>query len=248
MTKQDTTFRELEKHFDDFIDRLETLPLILATRFGPWLTPLVPAFFVHKAMVSRLEVPVLWAWIAAIALEIVGIAAMYSLLRAHQWNREKRKKDPAAPITWNIVTTSTYYLTALSLVLLIEFFPNVTKIIPAAFVILGGTSAGVLVLMGDQKRREREIKNEKRAKQERKTTGKGGATSPETSHNSRFFSPPLRVARQDWREMGAEILRDEPDISGAELGRRVGATERTGQNIKNELLNQNSTNGNGRRL
>jgi hypothetical protein len=44
-----------------------------------------------------------------------------------------------------------------------------------------------------------------------------------------------RVSKRDWRKAAVTILRDNPDISGAQLGHKLGASARTGQNIISEL-------------
>jgi DNA-binding Lrp family transcriptional regulator len=56
--------------------------------------------------------------------------------------------------------------------------------------------------------------------------------SPQVAKNT----PPIRVAKNEWRVRAVETLRHNPEISGAELGRRLGANARTGQNIINELI------------
>lgn len=55
--------------------------------------------------------------------------------------------------------------------------------------------------------------------------------NPQNGHNA----PPVRVPRSEWREKARAIFAQNPEISGAELGRRIGASERTGQNILLEL-------------
>lgn len=44
-----------------------------------------------------------------------------------------------------------------------------------------------------------------------------------------------RISKADKREISLNILREFPTISGAQLGRQLNASERTGQNILNEL-------------
>lgn len=44
-----------------------------------------------------------------------------------------------------------------------------------------------------------------------------------------------RVSKRNWRKASLVILREKPDISGAQLGHQLGASARTGQNILNEL-------------
>ena len=226
---------QLEEGFDLIADKIETVPLLFAARVGPWLTPLVPAYFIHKAMIDNLDTPAFWAWVAAIALEVVGIAALYSLLRSYQWNKEKRKSDPEAPIGWSITAVIVYYVTAFLLVLFVEFIPEAIKFAPAAFVVLGGTSAGILVLLGDQKRREKAVESTKAKPQ---TKRKKQANAGENSQNASSNAPPVRTPKEEWRDAAGEILRKNPQISGAELGRKIGASERTGQMIKKELLDE----------
>lgn len=59
------------------------------------------------------------------------------------------------------------------------------------------------------------------------------------------ISPPVRVPKREWRDVAVEVLRENPKISGAELGRRIGASERTGQNILNELEQDGVVHRNG---
>ncbi|MBE7553122.1 MAG: winged helix-turn-helix domain-containing protein [Anaerolineales bacterium] len=70
--------------------------------------------------------------------------------------------------------------------------------------------------------------------------------SAENAQHGRY-APPLRVPKSEWRAQALFILRENPYIKGAELGRRLGASERTGQNILNELEQAGITlkNGNG---
>jgi hypothetical protein len=56
--------------------------------------------------------------------------------------------------------------------------------------------------------------------------------SPQVAKNT----PPIRVPKKEWRVQAVETLRHNPEISGAELGRRLGANARTGQLIINELI------------
>lgn len=62
---------------------------------------------------------------------------------------------------------------------------------------------------------------------------------PQNGHNA----PPVRVPKSEWRERAREIFAQNPEISGAELGRKIGASERTGQNILLEIKSE--LNGNG---
>lgn len=157
---------------DEYLDKIEAAPLAIVTKFGPWLTPLVPAFFVSRAIVEHLKAPPMWGYIAAAALEVVGIAATNSLLRAYQWEQERRVSDPPAPVWWNVAACVVYYATAFLMVFFVELWPPSIKLAPAAFIVLSGTSALVLALVGDQKRRERVV-SQLSAKRSAKRSGSG---------------------------------------------------------------------------
>lgn len=216
-----------------FFDRWETVPLALATKFGPWLTPLVPALFVQRALVARLQTPPGWGWLAAITLEVVGIAATNSLLRAYTWERERRKSDPAAPLRWHVLAAAVYYATAFLLVLVMEFFPAAARLAPAMFVLLAGTSALVLALAGDQKRRENlTVKLSEKRSARRSASRSDNTRSPvnfgQFGHSDGQSDPlaranlTRRLSKSDAETRLRQFMADHPHASHAEAARAVG--------------------------
>ena len=228
------------------LDRWESLPLALATRFGPWLTPLVPALFVQRALVAHLRTPPAWGWLAALSLELVGIAATNALLRAHAWERERRKSDPPAPLFWHFLAAAAYYFTALLLVLVMEFFPPAARLAPAMFVLLAGASALVLALSGDQRRREQLARTMSARRSANRSTNRSTNRSANPSATPRLTvshpdrdgqsgdanplpADPLapanrsRKARQRAAERALrDLLTQHPTLSHAKAGRLVG--------------------------
>jgi hypothetical protein len=239
--------------FDDLLDQIEATPLALITKFGPWLTPLVPAYFVSRAMVKQLQAPELWGWVAAAALEVVGIAATNSLLRAYQWERERRKTDPAAPIWWNVSAALVYYLTAFLLVFFVELVPESLKLAPAMFVILSGTSALVLALVGDQKRRERLVIETSHQRQADRSAKRQADTSL-TLGVSADHADSLEAARQSRKnqQQAAEsallsFLAQRPDATHTEAAFNVNRSRPwvTGKIAEFEAAGVIKKNGNG---
>jgi hypothetical protein len=204
------------------INNLENFILALATKIGLWITPLVPAYFVHRAMIKNLDTPIIWAWIGAAALEIVGLGATKNLLRAYTWNQERRKSDPAAPITWNIVAASIYYLTAFLLVLLIEFIPSTVRFAPAAFVILSGTAALVIALSADHTRRQNLVSERSaiRSTKRQPTSPRGGETGQQPDIDR------LQAGRKRQQHLAeqrlADFLADNPNATHAQAADHVG--------------------------
>ena len=232
----------------DFFDRWETVPLALAAKFGPWLTPLVPALFVQRALVTHLHTPSAWGWLAAASLEVVGIAATNSLLRAHTWEQERRKSDPAAPLAWHIFTVAVYYATAFLLVLVMEFFPAAARLAPAMFVLLAGTSALTLALAGDQKRRENltvsrsEKRSARRSENAAMTVnfGQFGQTDGQSDSLTRA-NLTRRLSKSDAEARLRDFLADHPGASHTDAARAVG---RSRSWVSGKLAEWQKLNGN----
>jgi low affinity Fe/Cu permease len=88
----------------------------------------------------------------------------------------------------------------------------------------------------EKERLEIELKHkEKLARIEAKTRAQENPQTRSQTTQNGHNSPPLRLPRSEWRENAREILAQNPQISGAELGRLLGASERTGQNIMLEI-------------
>jgi hypothetical protein len=166
-------------------------------------------------------------------LELVGIAATNSLLRAYTWEQERRKSDPPAPMMWHFFAVGVYYSTALLLVLAMEFFPTTARLAPAMFVILAGTSALVLALAGDQKRRENLTVTLSEKRSARRSERR--SAFPELTVNfgqfgqSDTFSDPLshanltrRLSKNEAEARLRRFLADHPGASHADAARAVG--------------------------
>ena len=233
-----------------FFDRWETVPLALAAKFGPWLTPLVPALFVQRALVTHLRTPPSWGWLAAAALEVVGIAATNGLLRAHTWEQERRKSDPAAPLGWHVFAVAVYYATAFLLVLVMEFFPAAARLAPAMFVLLAGTSALTLALAGDQKRREvltvsRSEKRSARRSENAATAvsfGQFGQTDGQSDVLTRA-NLTRKLSKSDAEKRLRQFFADHPGASHADAARAVG---RSRSWVSGKLAEWQQLNGNRR--
>lgn len=208
------------------VEQLENLLLSIATKIGLWITPLVPAFFVHRAMMQNLDTPVIWAWIAAAALEIVGLGATKNLLRAYTWNQEKRKTDPPAPITWNIVAATIYYITAFLLVLFIEFYPSMIRVAPAAFVVLSGTAALVIALSADHTRRQRLVSERSVNRSVTRSANHPTTPPPDRQPGQQPDTDRLQAGRKRQQELAEQrlldYLTDNPDAPHSRAADHVG--------------------------
>jgi hypothetical protein len=225
-----------------FLEDWERLPLAIVTMMGPWLTPLVPAYFVAVAINRHLQAPMWVSVIAGMILELVGIAGIAVTTRSYVWNRIRRKTDEPAQFILSLFAVSIYFVTALGLTVLLELFSDLAKIAPGMFVVMAVSSGLILVLSGMQNRREKAIESERREKRERRELS-GNLTGNITDHGA--------LTSNSTKARAAEILAQRPDISGAELARELGKSDSLGRKLKAELLpflsidDSTSTNGNG---
>lgn len=210
------------------LEEWERLPLALVTMAGPWLTPLVPAYFVAVSIQRYLNAPGIVAVISGLVLEVVGIAGIANATRAYLWNRNKRKSDEAAPLWLSIAAVGVYFLTALLLTVVLEVWGELAPIAPGMFIVLSVSSGLILVLSSMQRRREQMVRQEKLERKRNRTQNR-------TSKSDKM-SDKWRITSRTTKALAMDILQQQSDISGAELGRQLGKSERTGLRLKEELL------------
>ncbi len=214
------------------MEEWERLPLALVTMLGPWLTPIMPAYFVSVAIHTHLKAPIWVSVVAGIILEVVGIAGISIATRSYIWNKSKLKTDEEAPFPVAVAATSLYFVTTMLLTVILEFAPDFAKVAPGLFVLMAVSSGLILVLSYMQKERERKAIE---AKQERSKTNRakrdtkrdiGGTTSPDFSG----------LVGASTRDRARELLAERPGISGSELGRLLGKHTSLGRRLKRELV------------
>ena len=123
-----------------FADDIEESLLLIATKFGPWLAPIGPAYFVGRAAYHRLEAHLPVAIAMALAVELVGFAATHTTLKCWLWNGSKRKPDPTAPTSLMVWLSLVYFVAALILSFLVEVAPESATYAPAVFIGLAGVA------------------------------------------------------------------------------------------------------------
>lgn len=216
------------------LEEIEQLPLALVTMAGPWLTPLIPAWFVAVAIQRYLNAPVSVAIIAGLVLEVVGIAGLANATRAYMWNKTKRKTDEPAPVILSVVAVSIYFVTALLLTVILEFWGGLAAIAPGMFIILSVSSGLILVLSSMQRLREKRVRLEKQQRKQRRK-------QPKTTVDSKPYAPEddgqfMPHVSGKTRRQALIILTERPDISGSELGRELRRSNSLGRQLKRELL------------
>jgi hypothetical protein len=136
------------------LDDLERVALALVARIGPWLSPVAPAYAVHRAAVAELGYPRAVAWLMAAAIEAAGVSAFHVTLRLWAWNQERPEGSRAAPVAWGVGLIAVYLVVGIGLAVVVGLLPQLVPFAPASFFVLAGVGYAVLALMSDQARRE----------------------------------------------------------------------------------------------
>lgn len=228
-----------ESKIDEIIAQMEDwerLPLAVVTMLGPWLTPIMPAYFVSVAIHVHLKAPIPVSVLAGIILEVVGIAGIAITTRSYMWNKSKLKTDEEAPFWVAMAATGLYFVTTMLLTVILEFAPDLAKVAPGLFVLMAVSSGLILVLSFMQKDRERKAVEAKqdRRKTSREKRDKGrdiGGTIPDFSG----------LVGTSTRERAWAILAERPAISGSDLGRQLGKDVSLGRRLKREYKQQRET-------
>ena len=69
----------------------------LIARLSPWLAPSPSGYFVARASISHLDLPLIIGISVGIIIEFLGISSVHTWLWLADWNSNKRKSDPDAP-------------------------------------------------------------------------------------------------------------------------------------------------------
>jgi len=221
------------------VNSLEKNLVKLVAKIAPWLAPFPSAFFVARASITHLALPLGVAVVVAAIIETLGLSTVHTALWLADWNASKRKSDPKAPVALAIALGIVYIVTTVGLTVVLEVAPSLATYAPAMFPALAVVGGVNLALISRQERRETAVKRQKAerktARQSRKKTGTRPARTAGT----------ITGASGTTREAAMVILAERPGISGSELGRRLGRSERLGRNLKAELLPVIADNGNG---
>jgi len=186
--------------------------------------------------------------VAAILIESLGLATATAALELREYNRGKRKSDSAAPFWLAASLVGVYLTVAIGLTIALDIFPTLATYAPAIFPILSLTGVTVLALRTDHKRRLEAIEQEKAARKAARNRNRKPAQEAERIPAPVPETVPLASARytetsDETKVRARVVLAERPGISGSELGRLLGRSERLGRKLKAEILPEISGNG-----
>ncbi len=228
---------------EELMGALEAVLVSIVGRVACWLAPLPSAVLVARSAGEVFDLAGGWSIVIALVLELVGLVTSNLWLTAKEWNQTKRKSDPLANEPLALGLMIFYFVVAFLLILAVEL-PNVMNggnLAGLTALLFPGLSAvGVIALNervahfrrvsdveADKKKRSNRQKNRYVPEPKAVRTAYGKFTSPETIEQARA------------------ILTDNPDISGAELGRKLGKSDGLGRKLRKGLLAEISDNGRG---
>jgi len=217
----------------DWMGRIEAMATDVVARLAPWTAPLPTAYLVGRATVEHLRWPTAVGIVVAIIVESLGLATTATALELREYNKSKRKSDPFAPFALSAVLVGVYFAVAVGLTVALDIVPTLATYAPAIFPILSLCGVTVLALRGDHRRRVVTLAQgkaeRKAARQRRKSAARRAELEPaQVAHYTETGDNTRKRARA--------ILAERPGISGSELGRKLGRSERLGRKLKAELL------------
>lgn len=156
-----------------YFDNIEDFLMTLATKAAPWLTPLVPAFFIGRAVGVHLETPGWVAVVAAASTEAVGVMAAKRALEAWDWNEQHtRKTDPVAPVALSVWLAVGYLFAGILLSVGLEVWGEIlAPFAPAVFFLLALIAYLSLALSWQQARWKRNLEAEQQERSEARNWG-----------------------------------------------------------------------------
>jgi hypothetical protein len=221
----------------DTVGQIEVVLTDAVAKIAPWTAPIPTAYLVGRATVEHLGWPVAVGIVVAIIVESLGLATSATALELREYNASKRKSDPRAPFALATVLVAVYLAVAVGLTVALDIAPVLGIYSPAIFPFLSLTGVTVLAIRGDHRRRVEGIEMERAARRSARNRNRKPTQKVEPLPES------VSAGTARYTETGAEtkkrarvILEERPGISGSELGRQLGRSERLGRKLKAELM------------
>lgn len=202
--------------------------------------PAVPAIFAANGMYNLTDKwTETWRAIAALAVAvgIEGAGLFLSQLATKTYSAWKKNAATLNEV-WTIAgAVAVYTVIAIALISFSDV-PTALKLVVGFIPILGIAFYIGMGFENDLANRLDEVAYEKRMKREEQRERAAQRRAKNEGQSS-------RVPRVNLRDSAVNILRENPDISGAQLGEMLGRSKRTGQNIINELEQAGTIHRNG---
>jgi len=232
----------------EWIDQIESFIADIVAKIAPWVAPIPTAYLVGRATIRHLKWPFLIGLIAAVIVESLGLATTLTALELRDYNKSKRKSDPAAPFWLAAILVGTYFVVALGLTVALDIFPEQAIFAPGIFPLLSLCGVTILALRADHGRRLKAIKADKQRRRESRQKGRRGErertalgmskTTPKDGKMDADLDA-LQAARLTKKEERLDALLrfylDNPEAGPSEAARGIGVVRQTIYNYNDEL-------------
>lgn len=243
----------------NILGRIESNAVNVVAQIGPWLAPIPTAFMAYRTGLEILGWPVAVALAGALALEILGVATTSTALMLRDYNATRRKYpdgmtveerrksrmivDPTAPAKLAYTLAGVYLVSAMLVVLLVDVLPGVIRWVPGLFPLVSLTGAVTIAVRADHRRRLETIAvgnadrkgGRNKPAQKRNKAARQPARAGTDAKQEAETQPAYAGTGDGTRGRARAILAERPGISGSELGRQLGRSERLGRKLKAEL-------------
>jgi hypothetical protein len=228
---------EILENLKDMSGQIEAIMTDAVAKVAPWAAPIPTAYLVGRATVDHLNWPVWVGVVAAAIVESLGLATTATALELRQYNASKRKPDPHGPFALAAVLVGIYLVVAVGLTVALDILPVLAVYSPAVFPLLSLCGVTTLAIRGDHKRRLEAIRAEKAERKAARSRNRKPVRKVEG------IPAHYTETSKKTKERARAILEERPGISGSELGRQLGRSERLGRKLKAEILPVISGNG-----
>jgi hypothetical protein len=236
----------------EFLNEIEAFAADIVAKIAPWAAPIPTAYLVGRATIKHLNWPFLIGLIAAIIVESLGLATTVTALELRDYNKSKRKSDPASPFWLAAILVGVYFIVALGLTVALDIYPDKAIFAPGIFPLLSLCGVTILALRADHGRRLKTIKADKLERKEKrqrnrqirrqKTTAVNMSEMSETTSNNGKTDTDLdalqaaRLVKKSQRlDALVKLYLDNPDIGPTEAAQHIGVRRQTIYNYNVEL-------------
>lgn len=202
----------------------------LIAGLAPWLAPIPTAWLVGAATMRWLGWPWPVAIVAAVIIESLGLGATSTALQLWDYNRSRRKIDPAAPFWIAACLVGIYFVVAVGLTVALDIFPDQAKYAPAIFPALSLSGMAVLALRSDHWRRLARIEQERAERKAERQAARQLSTVNVKRKDNNFIPrshDTLRHLSSVKLDSLIDIYSADPGASPTQTARELGVSRQT---------------------
>ena len=222
----------------EVLNDAEAMLIDLVAKVAPWCAPLPTAYLVGRATMLHLHWPIVIGIAAASVVESLGLVTTATALDLYQYNRSKRKVDPAAPFVLAVSLVSLYFAVATGLTVFLDIYPSMETYAPGIFPALSLVGVTVIALRNDHRKQLQAIQSEheerraerlalKQARSAKRLPSNFASTTGSLDTVQERLLEARRIKMESRQEALLKKLVDQPKISVTEIAHSMGWSRQT---------------------